>query len=180
MYDVLNNENSAFQYGAYLLALCNLVQQLEKQLNDYFGKDAYLLFRLIPTSGDVFCDSPLAFGFGLYTVQVQLICEDEQFFPNSIPTWELPFRASFGFTADTSFEKDWAIQHFHESINFEAIFGNLVQDILELEINVNAVTPTTSSAQFTLDATKLDDIVSAVDSATAANIKDQMSALLLN
>jgi hypothetical protein len=178
MYDVLNNENSAFQYGAYLLALCNLIQQLEKELNEHFGKEAYLLFRLIPTSGDVFCDSPLAFGFGLYTVQVQLICEDERYFANNIPTWELPFRASFGFTADTSFEKDWAIQHYHESINFEAIFGNLVQDILELEINVNDVTPTASNAKFTLDATQLNDIVSTVDSVTASNIKDQMSVFL--
>jgi len=174
IYDVLNNAESAFQYGAYLMALCHLIQEVEVEFNEYFDKDSHLTFSLIPTpgadDGSVFCDSPLAFAFGLYTLQVQLISDEEDIF-DFIPTWKLPFRATFGLKADVT--NDWAIQHFHQSINFEAILANLVNDILDLEVSVNDVTPT-SAAEYSLDAAKFDAIVSTLDSATAANFKEQM------
>jgi hypothetical protein len=174
MYDVLNNADSAFQYGAYLVALCQLIQEVEIGFNEYFKSESHLTFSLIATPGaddpSLFCDSPLAFGFGLYTLQVQLICDEEKIF-DEIPTWKLPLRATFGFKADI--ENDWAIQHFHESINFEAILAQLIDDILDLEVSVNDVTPT-SAAEFSLDTAEFDAIVSTLDSATAANFKEQM------
>jgi len=132
MYDLINNEESSLKYGIYMVALCNLIQEIEESLDLDDGE--YVTFSLTPNtasgSGGVFCDSPLAFGFGLYSIQIQLICDDQLY--GFIPTFRVPFRSTFGLIADSFKEHDWAIQHYHESINFEAIFGNLIQDILEL------------------------------------------------
>ena len=178
MYDLVNNEESSFKYGVYLVALCNLIQEIEEAFD--FDDGTYLSFSLIPNtaagSGGVFCDSPLAFAYGLYSIQIQLICDDELY--GFIPTFKVPFRASFGFIADSTYEKDWAIQHYHESINFEAIFGNLVQDILELDAAGPATASDGSTDGVFLDNTKFEEIVSTLDPATAESFKEQMAPFI--
>jgi hypothetical protein len=179
MYDVINNEESSFKYGVYLVALCNLIQEIEEAFD--FDDGTFVSFSVTPNtaagSGGVFCDSPLAFAFGLYTLQIQLITDDELY--GLIPTFKIPFRATFGFVANSDYEKDWAIQHYHESINFEAIFGNLVQDILELPNLLQTAAAADGPAhEVYLDSAKIDEIVSDLDPETAASIKEQMSPFM--
>jgi hypothetical protein len=91
MYDLINNEESSLKYGIYLVALCNLIQEIEESLDLDDGE--YVTFSLTPNtaagSGGVFCDSPLAFAFGLYSIQIQLICDDQLY--GFIPTFRIPF-----------------------------------------------------------------------------------------
>jgi hypothetical protein len=174
MYDLINNEESSFKYGVYLVALCNLIQEVEEAFD--FDDGTYVSFSLTPNSGRVFCDSSLAFAYGLYSIQIQLITDDQLY--GLIPTFKVPFRASFGFIADSTYEKDWAIQHYHESINFEAIIGNLFQDILELSAAGPAIASDSPADGVYLDSTKFDEIVSTLDPATAENFKEQMAPFI--
>ena len=178
MYDLINNEDSSLKYGIYLVALCNLIQEIEESLD--FEDDTYFTFSITPNtasgSGGVFCDSPLAFAFGLYDIQIQLICDDELY--GFLPTFKVPFRSTFAFVANSAYEEDWAIQHYHESINFEAIFGNLIQDVLELPDLTVAAASDGATPEFYLDSAKIDSIVSDLDPETAASIKEQMSPFI--
>ena len=81
-------------------------------------------------------------------------------------------------TAPTKRVTDWAIQHYHESINFEAIFGNLVQDILELDAAGPATASDGSTDGVFLDNTKFEEIVSTLDPATAESFKEQMAPFI--
>ena len=137
-YGAFNVDDSVEEIAETLIATCEVIKIVSLIFNGGPG-----LFQWAPysnTDNHVSCENELAFSFGTggYLVFVQGL-------PILIP---IPGRATVGMVADKTEKFGWAIEHLHESLDFEAIIELLLDAFFSQESNAAVVREQINPSEF--------------------------------